>query len=163
MTIVEFYDPECEACAAFHATTKKVLRDYDGKVRLVARYMPLHPNSLLAATFIELAGEQGKYWEAQEFVFRKQPEWGTKHGAPINRQPNAPALFEKYATEFGLDVEKFKAAVKENRFAAKVARDKRDGQSLGVKRTPTIFVNGRQLARLSGPALTFLVEQELKK
>ena len=63
----------------------------------------------------------------------------------------------------GLDVEKFKAAVKENRFAAKVERDKRDGLSLGVRQTPTIFVNGRQLAILSEPALTYLVEQELKK
>ena len=125
--------------------------------------MPLHPNSLLAATFIELAGERGKYWQAQEFVFRKQTEWGTIHGAPINEQPNASALFEKYAVNFGLDLENFKTAVKENRFAAKIERDKRDGQSLGVRQTPTIFVNGRQLMRLSEPALTYLVEQELKK
>jgi protein-disulfide isomerase len=163
VTIVEFYDPECESCRAFHQITKKALKDYDGKVRLVARIMPLHPNSILAATFIELAGEQGKYWEAQEFVFNKQTEWGTIHGPATTVQPDAPALFDKYAGEFGLDLAKFKTAVKENRFAAKFEQDKRDGQSLGVRKTPTIFVNGRQLTRLSAPDLKYLIEQELKK
>ncbi len=162
VTIVEFYDPECESCSAFHFAIKKVLKDYDGKVRLVARIMPLHPNSVLAATFVELAGEKGKYWEAQEFVFQKQPEWGTVHGSPTVVQPNAPALFEKYAVDFGLGLEDFKAAVNENRFAAKLARDQADGQSLGVSKTPTIFVNGKMLLRLSEPDLRQMVEQELK-
>lgn len=161
VTIVEFYDPECESCAAFHDSIKRVLKEHDGKVRLVARIMPLHPNSLLAATFIEVAGEQGKYWEAQEFVFRKQPEWGTVHGLPATAQPDAPALFDKYAVDFGLDPDKFKAAVNENRFASRFQRDMADGQSLGVRKTPTIFVNGRLLTRLSEPDLKFLVEQEL--
>jgi protein-disulfide isomerase len=69
VTIVEFLDPECESCRAFNPKVKKILKDYDGKVRLVVRYMPLHPNSLSAATFTEAAGEQGKYWQAQEMLF----------------------------------------------------------------------------------------------
>ena len=76
VTIVEFYDPECEACAAFAPIVKKIYNEYGGKVRLVMRYMPLHPNSITAATFIEAAGEQGKYWQAQELLFQKQSEWG---------------------------------------------------------------------------------------
>ena len=163
VTIVEFYDPECESCRAFHPTIKKVLKDYDGKIRLVARIMPLHPNSILAATFIEVAGENGKYWQAQEFVFQKQTEWGTKHSPATTVQPDAPALFEKYAMELGLDLEKFNAAVKENKFAAKFERDKKDGQANGVRQTPTIFVNGRQLARLNEADLKSLIEEELKK
>ncbi len=163
VTLVEFYDPECESCRAFHPTIKKMLKDYDGKIRLVARVMPLHPNSVLAATFIETAGEQGKYWQAQEFLFQKQTEWGTKHGPATIVQPNAPALFEKYVMEFGMDLEKFNAAVKENRYAAKFERDKKDGQSLGVRQTPTIFVNGRQLARLYESDLKALIEEELKE
>jgi len=69
VTMVEFLDPECESCAAFAPVVKKILKDYDGKIRLVVRYMPLHPNSLSAATFTEAAGEQGKYWQAQEMLF----------------------------------------------------------------------------------------------
>jgi protein-disulfide isomerase len=164
VTIVEFYDPECESCRTFHPTIKKVLKDYDGKTRLVARIMPLHPNSILAATFLEVAGENGKYWTAQEFLFQKQPEWGTKHGPPSNDpQPDVKALFEKYAMELGLDLEKLNSAVKENKFAAKFERDKKDGQANGVRQTPTIFVNGRQLARLYETDLKALIEDELKK
>lgn len=104
ITLVEFLDPECESCAAFHPVVKKILKDYDGKIRLVVRYMPLHPNSVLAATFTEVAGEQGKYWQAQELLFQKQSEWGTKHGPATTPQPNVKALFEKYAMELGLDL-----------------------------------------------------------
>jgi protein-disulfide isomerase len=164
VTIVEFLDPECESCAAFYPTIKKLLKEYDGKTRLVVRIMPLHPNSVLAATFTEVAGEQGKYWQAQEMLFQKQPEWGTKHGPPsATPQPDVTKLFVKYAMELGLDLNKFEAAVRENRFAAKLERDKKDGQANGVRQTPTIFVNGRQLARLNEADLKALIEDELKK
>ncbi|REJ77955.1 MAG: disulfide bond formation protein DsbA [Acidobacteria bacterium] len=162
VTIVEFYDPECESCAAFHDSLKRVLDENKGKTRLVARLMPLHPNSALAATFIELAGEQGKYWEAQEFVFKKQPEWGTIHGAPATEQPDASAMFDKYAVDFGLDPEKFRAAVNDRRYMDKFQRDLEDGRRLGVSKTPTIFVNGKVLMRLSESDLRYLVERELK-
>jgi protein-disulfide isomerase len=168
VTLVEFLDPECESCGAFHPTVKRILKDYDGKVRLVVRYMAFHPNSLLAASVTEAAGEQGKYWEMQEMLFRRQSEWGEIHGhggqaPPVVRREPPAVLFERYAAELGLDVERLRAAVAENRYAAKVERDKRDGQSLGVTKTPTFFVNGRQLARFSQQDLRALIEDELKK
>jgi protein-disulfide isomerase len=168
VTVVEFLDPECESCGAFHPTMKRILSDYQGKVRLVVRYMPFHPNSVLAANVTEAAGEQGKYWEMQELLFRRQPEWGEIHGhggqaAPQVRREPAGVLFERYAAELGLDVGRVRAAVAANRYAAKVERDRRDGQTLGVTRTPTFFVNGRQLARFSQYDLRALIEDELKK
>ena len=163
VTVVEFYDPECEACAAFHPSVKKLLKDYEGKIRLVARYMPLHPNSLSAATFTEAAGEQGKYWQAQEMLFQKQPEWGTKHGPQASAPVDINALFRKYAMELGLDLNKMDAAFAENRYSAKIQRDLKDGQTLGVRQTPTFFVNGRRLARFSEADLRALIDEELKK
>ena len=163
VTIVEFYDPECESCRAFHPVLTKVLKEYDGKVRLVARFMPLHPNSSVAGTFIKLAEKKGKYWEALEFVYKKQPEWGTKHGAPQSAQPNALALFEKYVDEFGLDKADFRNALRENRYRSSFETDYRDGQSLGVSKTPTIFVNGVRLTRLTETDLKYYIDQVLKK
>ena len=163
VTVVEFYDPECEACAAFHPSVKKILKDYDGKIRLVARYMPLHPNSLSAATFTEAAGEQGKYWQAQEMLFQKQPEWGTKHGPQTSAPADINALFKKYAMELGLDMNKMDAAFAENRYNAKIQRDLKDGQTLGVRQTPTFFVNGRRLARFGEADLRALIDEELKQ
>lgn len=164
ITLVEFYDPECESCAAFAPAVKKILKDYEGKIRLVTRYMPLHPNSMTAANFTEAAGEQGKYWEAQDLLFRKQPEWGTKHGAPPDPSaPNINQLFDKYAKELGLDTEKAGRAINEKRFDAKIERDRKDGQSLGVRRTPTFFVNGRELVRFGDADLRQLIDDEMKK
>lgn len=165
VTLVEFYDPECESCAAFGPIVKKILKENEGKIRLVARYMPLHPNSMTAATFIEAAGEQGKYWQAQEMLFQRQNEWATKHGGPAP-DPSAPSinqLFDKYAQELGLDLDKAAAAVKERRFDAKIELDKKDGQGLGVRKTPTFFVNGRELVRFGEPDLKALIDEELKK
>ena len=162
VTLVEFYDPECESCAAFHPVVKKIMKDYQGKIRLVARYMPLHPNSLSAATFTEAAGEQGKYWEAQELLFQKQFEWGTKHGPQTAPPSDINALFKKYAAELGLDMNKMDAAFAENRYNAKTQRDLKDGQALGVRQTPTFFVNGRRLARFGEADLRALINEELK-
>lgn len=162
VTIVEFLDPECESCAAFNPIVKKVLKEYEGKAKLVVRYMPLHPNSLTAATFIEAAGEQGKYWQAEDLLFEKQPEWGTKHGQPSANQADINTLFKKYAAELSLDMNKMNSAFAENKFAAKIERDKKDGQSLGVRQTPTVFVNGRKLARLDETALKSLIDEGLK-
>jgi len=165
VTLVEFYDPECESCAAFHPVVKKILKDYQGRIRLVVRYMPLHPNSLSAATFTEAAGEQGKYWEAQDLLFQRQHEWGQKHGPAAASQPppNINVLFQKYAEELGLDLAKANAAVKENRYAAKIDLDKKDGQALGVRRTPTFFVNGRELVRFGEADLRQLIDDEMRK
>jgi len=164
VTLVEFYDPECESCAAFAPVVKKIYSDYGGKVRLVMRYMPLHKNSMTAATFLEAAGEQGKYWEAQELLFKKQPEWGERHGAPP--EPNAPAinvLFDKYAKELGVDMEKARVSINARKFEEKIERDRKDGQGLGVRRTPTFFVNGRELARFGEADLRSLIDEEMKK
>jgi protein-disulfide isomerase len=164
VTLVEFVDPECESCAAFGPVIKKLITDYEGRLRFVLRYMPLHPNSVPAGNFLEAAGEQDKYWRAQELLFQRQGEWGERHGAPASApKPDVPALFEKYAVDLGLDVARVKAAISENKFGAKFERDRRDGQSLGVRQTPTIFVNGRRLTRLSEADLRALIEDELKK
>lgn len=164
VTLVEFYDPECESCAAFAPVVKKIYSDYGGKVRLVMRYMPLHKNSVTAANFLEAAGEQGKYWEALDLIFKKQGEWGEKHGAPPD--PNAPSvnlLFDKYAKELNIDMTKANAAISARKFEEKINRDRKDGQDLGVRRTPTFFVNGRELARFGEADLRALIDEEMKK
>jgi len=163
VTVVEFLDPECESCREFSPRVKKILRDYNGKIRLVVRYMPLHTNSVAAAVATEAAGEQGKYWEMQELLFERQSEWGSGHGAPSGQHEPPLALFEQYARELGLDVEKLRDSVAQSRHTVKVDRDKKDGQSLGVSKTPTFFVNGRQLARFSEADLRSLIDEELMK
>ena len=163
VTLVEFADPECESCAAFSPVIKKLIAEHRADIRFVLRYMPLHPNSIPAGNFIEAAGEQGKLWEAQELLFQRQAEWGERHGAPgTAAKPDVPALFEKYAVQLGLDVNSVNAAIKQNKFGSKFERDRRDGQTLGVRQTPTLFVNGRRLSRLTEQDLRALINEELQ-
>jgi len=156
VTLVEFMDPECESCAAFHSVVKKVLADYPQSLRLVIRYMPFHGNSEYAAKALEAAGAQGKYWEAMEALFTRLPEWGSHH------HPR-PELIPEIIQTTGVDMKRFEAELNNPDFIAKITRDREAGVQLGVRATPTFFVNGKMLQRLSYDDLVAAVEQELQK
>lgn len=154
VTIVEFLDPECESCRAMFPVVKGILEQYRDRVRLVVRYFPLHNNSVLAAAATEAAGIQGKYWEMQELLFERQPEWG-------EQQTPQTALFVQYAQQLGLDIDRFSEDLQRVEFQERIARDQADGQSVGVNGTPTFFVNGKPVNQLSRSALVGAIEAEL--
>ncbi len=156
VTVVEFLDPECETCAAIYPTMKGMMEEYKGQVQLVVRYMLFHGNSKLAALANEAAGKQGKYWEMQGLLFGRVNEW-------THKPDPQTAVFEKFATELGLDLEKFKADMKDPQLSANIENDFKEGPTVGVRGTPTIFVNGRMLATLSYPGLQALIDEELGK
>ncbi len=58
---------------------------------------------------------------------------------------------------------KMDAAFAGNRYQTKIQRDLQDGQALGVRQTPTFFVNGRRLARFGEADLRALIDEELNK
>lgn len=156
VTLVEFFDPECESCSAVFPDLKQMLQYYGGDVRLVVRYMPLHPNSMQAATALEAAAEQGKFWELLAMMFERQAEWADHH-AP------KPELIPTYAKEVGLDLERFKASAAKPEHRTKIERDKADGLALGVDGTPSFFVNGRRLEELNFVILKQMIDGELTK
>lgn len=156
VTVVEFFDPECESCRAIYPAVKAMLKPYQGKVRLVLRYMPMHGNSVYASSALEAAGEQGKYWELLEALFEQQPRWGSHH-AP------KPELIPEIAAGVGLDMAAFNRTVNSAAHKTLIETDKADGLSLGVNGTPTFFVNGRMLQRLDYGELQAMIDRELAK
>jgi protein-disulfide isomerase len=155
VTVVEFFDPECESCRAMYPFVKQVMTEFDGRVRLVIRYMPLHQNSAYAATLLEAARAQGKYWEFLEVVMYRQPEWASHH-AP------RPELLMTYAPLAGLDAEQLRAAATDPQIAAHIEQDRSDGMALGANRTPTFFINGKPLMQLGYAPLRDAVQAELR-
>lgn len=155
VTIVEFLDPECEACRAMHPVVKQVLEDFDGRVRLVVRYMPFHQNSATAAGLLEASRADGKYWDVLETFFLRQPEWASHH-AP------RPELLYEYAVLVGLDQAKWKADAANPEWQRRVQQDAEDGKALGVTHTPTLFVNGEKLRQLGYEPLRAAVEAALR-
>jgi protein-disulfide isomerase len=154
VTIVEFFDPECESCRAMYPIVKQVLTDVGNRARLVIRYMPLHQNSVQAATLLEAAREQNRYGEYLDIVMARQPEWGD-HAAP------RPDLLLTYAPTAGLDTERLRVAATNPDIRARIEQDEADGRALGVSGTPTFFVNGRVLPQLGYGPLRAAVEAAL--
>jgi len=154
VTIVEFFDPECEACRAFYPITKEILKEFDGKVRLVVRYMPFHKNSVYAASVLEAARKQGKYWEALEIMFARQPEWASHH------EPK-PELLVTYMKAIGLDMETFTSSLQDSEHKSKIQQDQQDGTQLGITKTPTFFVNGKLLQNLGPEDFRMAIKNEL--
>lgn len=156
VTVVEFFDPECEGCAAFHPLLKQIIETYPNDVKLVARYMLFHGNSYSAALALEGAGKQGKFWEMYNFMLERQAEWS-------HQKEPVTSIFEGFAKELGLNIEEFRTAYDDITFKATLAKDVADGQALGVRGTPTFFVNGKILMNLSYADLKNAIDLELTK
>lgn len=143
VTIVEFGDYQCPACAVAHPQVKQVLAEYPGKVSFVFRHFPLpqHSNALIAAEVAEAAGKQGKYWEMHDKLYISQAEWSDS-SAPLD-------LFTGYAQGIGLNTEQFKSDVSANSSYDKIMSDKKDGELLQVNSTPTFYLNGIKMTNFS--------------
>ena len=150
VTIVEFTDFQCPACAAMHPIIDEILKSYGDKVRLVVRDFPLpiHPNARKAAEAANAAHAQGKFFEYATLLFQRQ------HSLDL-------ASLKKYATELGLDRTRFDLALDKGTYAAEVQHDLVDGENYGVDQTPTIFVNGVVLGTLSPEALRAAIDRAL--
>ncbi|AUN97693.1 disulfide bond formation protein DsbA [Bacteriovorax stolpii] len=154
--IVEFYDPECEACSAFFPYVKEIMKRHKDKVQLIVRYALYHGNSKLAAKASDAAALQGKFWEYQEVLFTSQNEWSHQ------KQP-ATSFFLKYAKDLGMDVAKFETDMKDLRRMETINIDLEDGPKVGVNGTPTIFINGKKLDRINPDYFNEKVEEALAK
>lgn len=151
VTIVEFTDFQCPACAAMHPVLDEVLKSYGDKVRFVVRDFPLnqHENARKAAEAANAANAQGKFFEYITLLFQRQ------------KALDVPSL-KKYASELGLDRARFDAALDRGVYAAEVAQDIEDGEMYGVGSTPTIFINGVQLKVLSADGLREAIDKAAK-
>ncbi len=137
--IVEYSDFQCPYCkSAAVEVAPKILKEYEGKVKLVYKHFPLdnvHPWAREAAVASECAFEQGneRFWKFHDLVFEKQEEL---------TKDNAKEKFEVFAKDLGLNTDKFKTCFDSPATAQKVSKDVSEAKSLGVSSTPTFFVNG---------------------
>jgi protein-disulfide isomerase len=132
VTLVEYGDFECPYCGQAYPILKDLQREFGPDLRLVFRHFPLtqmHPHAGLAARAAETAGAQGKFWEMHDLLFEHQEALEFEDVA-------------LYATELGLDVDRFITDLKNGTCANKIHDDVRGGIQSGVNGTPTFFLNG---------------------
>lgn len=156
VTLVEFFDPECESCRAVYPEVKNLLKEFDGKLKLVLRYAPFHGNSKEVIRALEAAKEQGKYWEALEILFATQPQWGGHHNPQVE-------LIYEILPKVGIDMKKLTIAMQDSKITKMIEQEEKDLKLLGVKGTPTFYVNGKLPRDYSYQALRELLEAEISK
>jgi protein-disulfide isomerase len=133
VTLVEYGDFECPYCGQAEPVVRELLADY-GDLRYVWRHLPLtdvHPHAELAAEAAEAAARQHKFWDMHDVLLQHQDAL------------TATDLI-RYATELGLDAERFTRDMGDRQGAPKVAADVDSADLSNVSGTPTFFINGRR-------------------
>jgi protein-disulfide isomerase len=157
VTIVEFFDPACEACRAFHPIVKKIIDSYPGQIRLVIRYAAFHPGSAEAVRIIEAARLQDRFVPVLEALLDGQSSWAS------HRAGNSPDLAWNFAAVAGLDVERARRERLMPHITATLNFDAEDVRTFKVRGTPTFFVNGRPLIEFGADQLLALVRDEVAR
>lgn len=138
ITLVEYSDFQCPACSYAVAAIEKIMKEFEGQVYFVYRHFPLsgHVWSEIAHLAAECGGRQGKFWEFHDRLYDKQKEWaGPK---------NPLETLMRYAKEEELDLDRFATCLTDEKVKAKVYEDRKLGEDLQVRSTPTFFVNGER-------------------
>jgi protein-disulfide isomerase len=155
VTVVEFFDPACETCAAFYAPVKELLAANPDKMRLVVRYAPFHKGSDQVVAILEAARRQGKFREALEKLLATQAQWAPHHAPQV-------ALALQQMEGLGLDLEQLRKDMGLPETARVIAQDLEDARLLNVSKTPEFFVNGRPLPRFGWEPLQQAVASALR-
>ncbi len=139
VTLIEYLDYECESCRSYQPLVKQLKQEMSEDLLIVTRYFPLpwHKNSMNAALAVEAAGKQWKYWEMGDLLFESQRQWGEGQ--------SDSALFITYAQKLGLDMAQFEKDRKDPATKTRVERNKNEGQYIGIKWTPSFFLNGEKI------------------
>jgi len=144
ITIEEYGDFQCPPCGQLSEPLNQIEREFSKECRLVFRQFPLvnHAHAKQAAYAAEAAGLQGRFWEMHDILYREQGIW--------SKVDDPAELFAGYAKVAGLEGARFQKDVAGEIVKARVIADQQRAAELGVKVTPTVFVNG---TLVSGPSL----------
>src|SRR5205823_631561 len=140
VTLVEFGDFQCPPCATLADPVNKLEQEYHSRLRFVFRHFPLpnHKHAREAALASEAASLQGRFWEMHDLLYREQSVW--------SKAPDVRILFNAYAGMLGLNIDRFKKDMESEQAKARVESDEQQAITLGVRTTPTIFINNHQVS-----------------
>lgn len=158
VTLIEYSDLQCPACAAAQPVVKQIEREFANDIAFVYRHFPLtqiHKNAEEAAWAAEAAGKQGKFFEMRDKLFDFQSSW--------DDASNVENVFATYAEQMGLDKNTFLADYRSDEIKQAVKADEASGIRAGVNSTPSFFLNGRKLNVRSFSELPALVRQAVEQ
>lgn len=134
ITIIEFSDFQCPYCTRFHQETLgPLIEKYGDLIQFVYRDLPLvniHPEAFPAAIAANCAGEQDAYWPYHNILFNT--------GSDALNTTN----YFAFAESLSLDMDAFDECINSERWVEEIQADLDFAVNLGVRSTPTFFVNG---------------------
>jgi protein-disulfide isomerase len=153
ITLVEFADFQCPYCKRSEETVKELRQEYGDKIRLVYIDFPLtfHQYAFQAAEAARCAGDQGKFWEYHDELFKDQSKLSTKD-------------LKEAAVRMKLKTKQFDQCLDSGKYANEVRAAMKEGSDAGVDGTPGFFVNGRPVTGAQ-PASVFenVINEELAR
>lgn len=133
ITLIEFSDFQCPYCRKWYSEVyQRLLETYPGKIKFVYRDFPLtsiHPDAFPAAEAANCAGDQGVYWPYHDKLFGMELGLGTD-------------AYQQYAQQLGINMDQFNACLKDGKYKDEIQADFEFAAQLGVRSTPTFFING---------------------
>ena len=146
VTMVEFFAPSCEACRAFHPVVQEIRRQFPTQVRVVMRYTVFHQGSDEAVRILEVARMQDKFEQVLDAILEKQPTWALHDGPQMD-------VAWRVAGAVGLDLKKSETERLFPGITGVLNQDAADVEALGIRQTPTFFLNGQRLENVSAESL----------
>lgn len=132
ITIVEFSDFACPYSKNSFSKIREISSKYKNDIKYIYRDMPLRENSIELAIAARCAGEQGLFWPMHDKLFQ-------------NQGVDSEKKYLELANQAGADKNKFKNCFDAKKYLAQIQKDFSDGETLGVKGTPTWFINGNKV------------------
>lgn len=147
ITLLEWGDYQCTFCFRFHdSSLKSITKEYieSGKVKLVFKDFPLNgPDSVRAAEASYCAGDQGKYWQYHDELYKN---WGGERTGWITENS-----LRNFAKNIGLDLDQFNKCLEDKKYFEKIINLEREGREMGVDATPSFYVfNDKKIVKITG-------------
>src|SRR5882724_5636843 len=158
VVLEEFGDFQCPVCGVFYKTLKQIELEYGSRLAVIFREYPiqsLHPHGLEDARAAEAAGLQNRFWEMHDLLYENQDTWA--------KESDTRPTFVGYAKSLGLNVEQFSNDIDGNIASTRNLADQKRAGDLGVRSTPTIFINGKPLTDRNVDAVRTAINNALKE
>lgn len=152
VVMVEFSDYQCPFCARAEGLVHEVLTAYPEKVKFVYKEFPLsiHRYAMSASRAAKAAQKQGKFWEMHDKLF-------------ANQRALDDESLKKYATEIGLDVPQFEKDMASPEIQKQITQDMQLARQVGVRGTPTMFLNGKRVVNRTVPGIKQMIDDSLQQ
>jgi len=143
--VIEYSDFQCPACKTAQMTINGILALHQEKIRFTFQHFPLegHRWSRISHQAAECAAKQSRFWDYHDRLYGDQEIWSKGVQPPVE-------TFIQYAGEMGLDLNEFARCLSDVEVAKTIQAERMGGLDLGVRSTPSFFVNGEMVAGVTG-------------